>query len=163
MILLNRHAHLATTFVLSAISFIAQATDGLGVSYKNRTYISQLKDYSGLFTGQGSFDIQSSLDTGLSRAVTDNVTTAIDIQQIFYSEVNSVGNPLQPLFSGVKLAAGNGPGFSYKLPNQDELSFAFMYSPQNTISGHNPLAPSQNVSLAMTQYPLTVGSSRRFR
>ena len=190
----------------------------LGVSYKSRTYMSQLKDYSGLFTGQGSFDIPSSLDTGLSWAVTDSVTTAFDIQQIFYSEVNSVGNPLQPLFSGVKLGAGNGPGFgwkdmtvykfgtqwkqsdqltlrggfsyghqpipdsqvlfnilapavqewhidggfSYKLPNQDELSFAFMYSPQNTISGPNPLAPSQNVSLAMTQYSLTVGWSRRF-
>ena len=198
----------------------AELTQGLrlGASFKSRTYMSQLKDYSGLFTGQGSFDIPASLDTGLSWAVTDTVTTAFDIQQIFYSEVNSVGNPIQPLFSGAQFGAGNGPGFgwrdvtvykigtqwkqsdqltlrggfsygqqpipssqallnivapavqewhidggfSYKLPNQDEISFAFMYSPQNTVSGANPLYPSQNVALSMTQYSLTLGWSRRF-
>jgi long-chain fatty acid transport protein len=53
-------------------------------------------------------------------------------------------------------------GFSYKLPNQDELSFAFMYSPQNTVSGPNPLSPGQNIGLSMTQYSLTLGWSRHF-
>jgi len=190
----------------------------LGVAYKSRTYMSQLKNYAGLFTGQGSFDIPSSLDTGLSWAVTDSVTTAFDVQQIFYSEVNAVGNPIQPLFAGAQLGAGNGPGFgwkdmtvykfgaqwkqselltlrggfsygrqpipsnqvlfnilapavqewhidggfSYQLPNKDELSFAFMYSPQGAVSGPNPLSPGQNVSLAMTQYSLTLGWSRKF-
>jgi len=189
----------------------------LGVSYKSRTYMSQLRDYAGLFTGQGSFDIPSSLDTGLSWAVNHSVTTAFDVQQIFYSEVNSVGNPLLPLFPG-DLGSGNGSGFgwkdmtvykfgaqwkqneqltwrggfsygrqpipssqvlfnivapavqewhvdggfSYKLPNQDELSFAFMYSPQSSVSGANPLSPGQNISLAMTQYSLQFGWSRRF-
>ncbi|WP_347986523.1 outer membrane protein transport protein [Methylomonas sp. AM2-LC] len=190
----------------------------LGVSYKSRTYMSQLKDYAGLFTGQGSFDIPSSLDTGLSWAVTDAVTTAFDVQQIFYSEINAVGNPLQPLLSGAKLGAGNGPGFgwkdmtvykfgtqwkqsdqltlrgglsyghqpipssqvlfnilapavqewhidggfSYKLANKDELSFAFMYSPQASVSGANPLSPGQNIALSMTQYSLSLGWSRQF-
>lgn len=190
----------------------------LGVSYKSRTYTSKLNDYAGLFTGQGSFDIPSSLDTGLSWAINDSVTTAFDVQQIFYSEVNAVGNPLQPLFSGALLGAGNGPGFgwkdmtvykfgtqwkqsdqltlrggfsygqqpipssqvlfnilapavqqwhidggfSYSLPNKDQLSFAFMYSPQNTVSGPNPLAPGQDISLTMTQYSLSLGWSRQF-
>lgn len=190
----------------------------LGVSYKSRTYMSKFDDYAGLFAGQGGFDIPSSLDTGLSWAVTKSVTAAFDVQQIFYSEVNSVGNPLQPLFSGAQLGAGNGPGFgwkdmtvykfgaqwqqsdqltlrggfsygqqpipgsqvlfnilapgvqewhltgglSYKLPNQDELSFAFMFSPQKTITGPNPLSPGQSIDLAMTQYSLQLGWSRRF-
>ncbi|MGD0961229.1 MAG: outer membrane protein transport protein [Methylomonas sp.] len=190
----------------------------LGVAYKSRTYMSQLKDYSGLFTGQGGFDIPSSLDTGLSWVLTDSVTTAFDVQQIFYSEVNSVGNPFQSLLSGAQLGAGNGPGFgwkdmtiykfggqwkqsdeltlragfsyghqpipssqvlfnilapavqdwhidggfSYKLPNQDEVSFAFMYSPPGYVSGPNPLSPGQNIALSMTQYSLTLGWSRRF-
>ena len=190
----------------------------LGVSYKSRTYMSQLSDYAGLFTGQGSFDIPSSLDTGLSWAVTDKITTAFDVQQIFYSEVNSVGNPIQPILSGAKLGAGNGPGFgwkdmtvykfgsqwqqsdaltlragfsygrqpipndqvlfnilapavqewhinggfSYKLPNTDELSFAFMYSPQSGVAGSNTFYNPQNIALSMTQYSLTVGWSRKF-
>jgi len=200
----------------------AEIIDGvrLGVAYKSRTYMSQLSNYAGLFTGQGSFDIPSSLDTGLSWAVNNSVTTAFDVQQIFYSEVNSVGNPFSQavLQSGAQLGAGNGPGFgwkdmtvykfgaqwkqsdqltlrggfsyghqpipnsqvllnilapavqewhldgglSYKLPNQDELSFAFMYSPQSSVSGPNPLNPGQNIALSMTQYSLQVGWSRRF-
>ena len=190
----------------------------LGVAYKSRTYMSQLSNYSGLFTGQGSFDIPSSLDTGLSWEIDKSVTTFFDVQQIFYSEVNSVGNPFAPLLSGAQLGAGNGPGFgwkdmtvykfgtqwkqseqltlrggfsyghqpipssqvlfnilapavqewhidggfSYKLPNQDELSFAFMYSPQSGVSGANPLSPGQNIALSMTQYSLQVGWSRQF-
>ena len=190
----------------------------LGVAYKSRTYMSKLSDYAGLFTGQGSFDIPSSLDTGLSWAVSDAVTSTFDVQQIFYSEINAVGNPLQPLFAGAALGAGNGPGFgwkdmtiykfgtqwqqndkltwrggfsyghqpipssqalfnilapgvqewhidggfSYKLPNKDELSFAFMYSPPNTVTGANPLSPGQNIGLSMTQYSLSLGWSRQF-
>jgi long-chain fatty acid transport protein len=190
----------------------------LGVSYKGRTYMSQLSNYSGLFAGQGSFDIPSSLDTGLSWEINKSVTTFFDVQQIFYSEVSSVGNSISPLQSGVQLGAGNGPGFgwqdvtvykfgsqwkqsdqltlrggfsyghqpvpssqvlfnilapgiqewhidggfSYKLPNQDELSFAFMYSPQNTVTGTNALNPGQNIALSMTQYALQFGWSRKF-
>lgn len=190
----------------------------LGVAYKSRTYMSQLSNYAGLFAGQGSFDIPSSLDTGLSWSVNKSVTALFDVQQIFYSEINAVGNPLQPLLFGTQLGVGNAPGFgwkdmtiyklggqwqqndkltwrggfsyghqpipntqvlfnilapavqewhldggfSYKLPNQDELTFAFMYSPQNTVTGSNPLNPSQNVALSMTQYSLTLGWSRQF-
>ncbi len=189
----------------------------LGISYKSRTYMSQLSDYAGLFAGQGSFDIPSSLDTGLSWAINERITTAFDVQQIFYSEVNSVGNPLV-LSPSTALGSGNGSGFgwkdvtvykfggqwqqndswiwragfsygnqpipssqvlfnilapavqqwhltggfSHKLTTLDELTFAFMYSPENTVSGPNPLLPSQNIGLTMTQYSLSLGWSHKF-
>lgn len=53
-------------------------------------------------------------------------------------------------------------GLTYTAGKQDEISFAFMYSPQKTISGSNPLYPSQTIDLSMTQFSLQLGWSRRF-
>lgn len=53
-------------------------------------------------------------------------------------------------------------GFSHALSKEDELSFAFMYSPQKTISGANPMIPGQTIDLSMEQFSLQLGWSRRF-
>lgn len=53
-------------------------------------------------------------------------------------------------------------GFSHDLTKQDEVSFAFMYSPRKTISGPNPLSPGQNIDLSMEQFSLQLGWTRRF-
>jgi long-chain fatty acid transport protein len=53
-------------------------------------------------------------------------------------------------------------GLTHSLSKQDELSFAFMYSPQKTITGPNPLSPGQTIDLSMTQFSLQFAWSRRF-
>lgn len=53
-------------------------------------------------------------------------------------------------------------GFSHALTKEDELSFAFMYSPQKTITGANPLDTNQQIDLSMTQFSLQLGWSRKF-
>ena len=53
-------------------------------------------------------------------------------------------------------------GFSHVLPTKDELSFAFMYSPEKTVSGSNPLSQKQTIDLTMSQFSLQFGWSRRF-
>ncbi|WP_415880682.1 OmpP1/FadL family transporter [Methylomonas sp. TEB] len=53
-------------------------------------------------------------------------------------------------------------GLSHALSKQDELSFAFMYSPQKTITGPNPLSPGQSIDLSMSQFSLQFGWTRRF-
>ena len=53
-------------------------------------------------------------------------------------------------------------GFSRAIGKDDELSFAFMYSPTNSVKGANPLSPSQNIELEMDQLSLQLGYSRRF-
>lgn len=53
-------------------------------------------------------------------------------------------------------------GFSHRLDEEDEISFAFMYSPRKTITGPNPLTPSQSIDLSMEQFSLQIGWSRRF-
>jgi long-chain fatty acid transport protein len=53
-------------------------------------------------------------------------------------------------------------GFSRAIGKSDELSFAFMYSPSNSVKGANPLSPSQNIELEMDQLSLQLAWSRRF-
>ncbi|MGJ0485006.1 MAG: OmpP1/FadL family transporter [Methylomicrobium sp.] len=53
-------------------------------------------------------------------------------------------------------------GFSRALGDKDEVSFAFMYSPSNSVKGPNPLSPSQNIELEMEQYSFQLAWSRHF-
>lgn len=53
-------------------------------------------------------------------------------------------------------------GFSHALSKEDDVSFAFMYSPRKTITGPNPLSPGQSIALSMEQFSLQLGWSRRF-
>ena len=53
-------------------------------------------------------------------------------------------------------------GFSYAFTNQDELSFAFMYSPPKTVNGPNPLSSGQTIELQMYQFSGQFAWSRRF-
>ncbi|MBL1265833.1 OmpP1/FadL family transporter [Methylomicrobium sp. RS1] len=53
-------------------------------------------------------------------------------------------------------------GFSRAIADKDEVSFAFMYSPSNSVKGPNPLSPSQNIELEMEQYSFQLAWSRHF-
>ena len=53
-------------------------------------------------------------------------------------------------------------GFTHALTQEDDVSFAFMYSPRKTITGSNPLSPGQSIDLSMEQFSLQIGWSRRF-
>jgi long-chain fatty acid transport protein len=53
-------------------------------------------------------------------------------------------------------------GFSYALYKDDELSFAFTYSPPNSIKGKNPLSPGQSIELESEQLSLQFAWTRRF-
>lgn len=43
-----------------------------------------------------------------------------------------------------------------------EFSFALMYSPTKRVSGTNPLAPSQRITLGMRQFEVEIGYSKKF-
>jgi len=50
-------------------------------------------------------------------------------------------------------------GFSKKLGNNKELNFAFLYAPQQCVSGPDLFTPGKTVELCMRQYSLTAGLS----
>ncbi|MFC1492608.1 OmpP1/FadL family transporter [candidate division KSB1 bacterium] len=112
----------------------------VGASYQTKMFMSEFEEYAGLFAEQGDFDIPSNWTVGFAVHPNEKFSFAFDLQQIKYSEVNSVGNLMNPqqMAQGVALGSDNGAGFGwqdmtvFKLGSQyvldDEWSFRAGYS-----------------------------------
>ncbi len=83
----------------------------LGATYQTKTKMGKLNKYSGLFAEQGGFDIPANYGVGIAAKLTETTTIAADIEQIEYSKVNSIGNPMA---SPGAMGASNGPGFGWR-------------------------------------------------
>ncbi len=87
---------------------------GVGASYQTRIAMGEFDDYAGLFAEQGGFDIPASWTAGISVFPVKGLSLALDVQQIFFSDVASVGNPLLPNLMQAPLGADGGAGFGWK-------------------------------------------------
>jgi len=94
----------------------------LGVSYQSKMSMSEFDDYAGLFAEQGGFDIPATAIIGLAWKTSDKSTLVVDLQQIYYSDVPSIGNAgVNNLglcgFNGAPyptcLGGSQGAGFAY--------------------------------------------------
>lgn len=65
-----------------------------GASYQTMLYMSEFKDYAGLFAEQGDFDIPSTWTVGLAYELNENWAVMADFKRINYTDVASVSNPL---------------------------------------------------------------------
>ncbi|RMF70182.1 MAG: hypothetical protein D6743_00685, partial [Calditrichaeota bacterium] len=66
----------------------------VGASVQTKVYMSEFDDYSGLFAEKGDFDVPLNWVVGLALKASPKVTFVFDVQTIYYSNINSVGNPL---------------------------------------------------------------------
>ena len=87
---------------------------GVGASYQTKIAMGEFEDYAGLFAEGGDFDIPENWTVGISVFPSKCVSIAVDVQQIYYSDVASVGNPLLPNLMQAPLGAGGGAGFGWK-------------------------------------------------
>jgi len=95
----------------------------IAAAYTTKMSMSDLKDYSDLFAQGGGFDMPSTWTIGLALRPSDAFTLLFDLQQINYSDVDAVSNPIQNLFncpifnpSGdfeYCLGGNKGPGFGW--------------------------------------------------
>jgi long-chain fatty acid transport protein len=85
-----------------------------GASYQSRTWMGPLDRYQGLFAEQGDFDIPSSWVAGVVVTPDPKVDFAVDVQQVRYSEVKSVGTPMLPNLVQAALGQDGGAGFGWK-------------------------------------------------
>lgn len=94
----------------------------VGVSYQSKMSMSEFDDYAGLFAEQGGFDIPASATVGIAWKTSDRSTLVVDLQQIYYSDVPSIGNAgVNNLFVCAGAGAPNpsclggatGAGFAY--------------------------------------------------
>ncbi len=102
----------------------------LGASWQSRITMSRFKEYEGLFAERGDFDIPPAWNVGLAIKPTVNQRILLDYQRINFSDVASVGNPLDPnrfvndcalqrllgssAASSACLGAETGPGFGWQ-------------------------------------------------
>lgn len=86
----------------------------VGASYQMKTKMSKFDDYAGLFAEEGCFDIPSNWTAGVAFKPATTLSLVFDVQQIFYSECNSVGNKLMPNLMTSQLGTENGAGFGWE-------------------------------------------------
>jgi len=72
----------------------------VGVSYQSKISMGEFDKYSGLFAEGGDFDIPSTYNIGVSFDVGSSGVIVADIQQINYTDVKSISNPINQLING---------------------------------------------------------------
>ena len=118
------------------IGYTGNLTDAVtvGATYQSRTWMSKFSDYKGLFANQGEFDIPENYGIGIAVKATPKLTIAADIQQINYSDVDSVGNSVFNLFAaGNPLGSDNGPGFGWRDMTVFKLGVSYAWSEKLTL------------------------------
>ncbi|HUJ87377.1 MAG TPA: outer membrane protein transport protein [Burkholderiales bacterium] len=112
----------------------------LGATYQTKTKMSKLSDYAGLFANQGEFDIPENYGIGIAVKTTPRLTLAADVEQINYSKVAAVGDPVDSLFAGSPFGATNGPGFGWNDVTVLKVGASYAYSDKLTLrAGFNTL------------------------
>jgi long-chain fatty acid transport protein len=85
----------------------------IGAAYQTKIYMSELDDYKGLFAEKGDFDIPATWTVGLALKAAEGVTVLMDVQRIYYNDIDSIKNPLLPNLTPGSLGRDNGPGFGW--------------------------------------------------
>ncbi len=84
-----------------------------GASYQTRTWMTPFDEYKGLYAEEGGFDIPSSWVAGIAVTPHPMLDLAVDVQQVLYSEVRSIANPMLPNLMLAPLGDEDGPGFGW--------------------------------------------------
>ncbi|HKJ75557.1 MAG TPA: outer membrane protein transport protein, partial [Alphaproteobacteria bacterium] len=116
------------------IGWQGEVTPGLalGASYQTKMSMSKFSKYAGLFADKGSFDIPATATIGLAYDATPSSKVAFDVQKIFYSDIDSIANPMLPNLMTARLGDSNGPGFGWKDMTIYKLGYQWATSPDWT-------------------------------
>jgi long-chain fatty acid transport protein len=69
----------------------------LAAAYTTKMSMSEFSDYADLFAEKGGFDMPATGTIGIAVKPNDRLALMFDVQEIWYSDVGSVGNPIQNL------------------------------------------------------------------
>lgn len=87
-----------------------------GAAFQTKIFMSEFKQYAGLFAEQGDFDIPANWTAGVAYNVNDALSFTFDVKQIFYSGIKSVSNPFVPadFQNNILLGDDKGAGFGWE-------------------------------------------------
>lgn len=124
-----------------------QASSVLRLSLAGATpiWMSSFGKYEGLFADRGSFDIPANVTAGLAWDAAPDWTVMLDVQHIFYSAVDAIGNSSH--FTGTLFGAAGGPGFGWKDVDNVSLGVVWRVTSDWTLragaaANSNPVASS---------------------
>ncbi len=111
---LTNNGHDSATGFGFRVGYLGQLLDflSLGLSYQSKMANGQLDDYAGLFAEQGSMDVPATWSVGLALGYAA-MGLSFDVQQILYSGVKSISNPLLPNLQEARLGDDEGAGFGW--------------------------------------------------
>lgn len=71
----------------------------VAAAYTTEMSMSEFSEYSDLFAENGGFDLPATWTVGIAFKPSDRWALMFDWQEIYFSEVDSVGNPIQNIFT----------------------------------------------------------------
>jgi len=94
------------------LGYMGEIFDGfyVGATYQAKTNVSEFEKYAGLFAEEGDFDAPAQWTAGINYEISEKLKVLCDVQQIMYSKVKSIGNPVQPLL--ISAGSFNGTTFT---------------------------------------------------
>ena len=96
----------------------------VAASYSPKIKMGKFDDYSDLFADGGTMDIPADLKVGLTFHASESVSLSFDVENIWYSDVVSVGNQFVNLFS-CPTAGQGGTDVSYCLGGKNGAGFGW--------------------------------------
>jgi long-chain fatty acid transport protein len=78
----------------------------LGASFQTKMYMNEFDRYKGLFAEMGDFDIPANWQAGIAVMPNQELTLMLDVQQILYSGVKSIANPMDLVNNSPSLPNG---------------------------------------------------------
>lgn len=139
----------------------------LGASLRSKMYMGDFNKYSDLFAGGGEFDMPAVGTIGAAFRATDQLTFALDVQQIWYGDIDAIANdnllaekcdlnaafgmpsaPGATYDSSYCLGGSNGAGFGWE--DMTIIKFGIQYAVNDQLAlragyshGNNPVDGSQ--------------------
>lgn len=141
----------------------------LGATYQTKTKMSKFSKYAGLFAEQGGFDIPANYGIGIAAKLSDTTTLAVDIEQIQYSGVASIANPITNFtVLGNAFGSTNGPGFGWRDMTALKLGVSHQYDSNLVLragynTGRQPIPETETLfnilAPGVVQDHLTLGAT----
>ena len=112
---LTNNGHSSATGYGLRVGYLGEWLDYLsfGAAFQTKTKMGEFDDYAGLFAEKGGFDIPASWTAGVALGFT-GMGLAVDVQQIYYSDIPSIANPLLPNLQEALLGQDAGAGFGWR-------------------------------------------------
>lgn len=145
------------TGIGATIGWMGKLSDDvtMGASYRLKTKMSKFKKYAGLFPDQGRMDVPGAFTIGMSARVLPKTTVAVDIQRIYYSKVNAIGNSSHARANGQLFGITDGPGFGWDDQTVIKVGIKQQVNPKLAVMagynhGDSPMGPEDTFFGALT-------------